>query len=318
MSFRMKYPRNVFSELQRVIVEEIDRAQKDLEAEPVEFEEGIYEARKRFKKIRATLRLISGSLGKTFATENRFYRDIGRSLSQVRDSQAMLEIFGKLKGRFQLASSPHTVNEMQRWLQRRKKKSGVKWEELKLRVDDWKEDLAKARKRTVSWSVSEEGFLLIAEGLESVYRAGRGAMVLAYESDRSERFHEWRKRVKDHWCHVCLVRDAWPVVLQGRRRALRELSKHLGDDHDLTLFQAMIRKEGKEWMEPEVFARITEEIQEMRGELRLRSALLGRRVYAEKPGAFRKRMEQLWEAWTDEILHPPAKGQGGVPFSGSD
>lgn len=50
--------------------------------------EAVHDARKRFKKIRALLRLVRDQLGEdVYQSENACFRALGRRLSDVRDAQ---------------------------------------------------------------------------------------------------------------------------------------------------------------------------------------------------------------------------------------
>ena len=51
----------------------------------------MHQARKRFKELRALLRLVREPLGARFKLDNRRLRDVGRRLAESRDAAAMLE-----------------------------------------------------------------------------------------------------------------------------------------------------------------------------------------------------------------------------------
>ena len=61
-------------------------------------EEAVHEARKDLKKLRALLRMTQAELGEdTFRRENVCFRDAGRELAGVRDSDVMLETLRALE-----------------------------------------------------------------------------------------------------------------------------------------------------------------------------------------------------------------------------
>ena len=63
-------------------------------AEP---EEVVHDARKRFKKIRAVLRLVRGGIDRrVFDRENVRFRDAGRPLSEVRDVGVLVQALDRL------------------------------------------------------------------------------------------------------------------------------------------------------------------------------------------------------------------------------
>ena len=72
--------------LRRIAAEQIDGSIAQLQRTD-DLNDGIHEARKHFKRIRALLRLVRGALpAETYDSENQFFRDLGRLLSPVRDS----------------------------------------------------------------------------------------------------------------------------------------------------------------------------------------------------------------------------------------
>ena len=85
----------------------------------------------------------------------------------------------------------------------------------------------------------------LVPGLERAYRRGRKRMHEAEEDPTTERLHEWRKRAKDHWYHVRLVRDAWPQELEARADEVHRLTDLLGDDHDLAVLADEVQSAGE-------------------------------------------------------------------------
>ena len=62
--------------------------------------EAIHEARKSVKKVRALLRLLEPQLGNVARNANRRLRDLGRTMSVLRDSAAMVETFDQLAEKY--------------------------------------------------------------------------------------------------------------------------------------------------------------------------------------------------------------------------
>ena len=67
--------------MRRIAAEQIEGAIAQVRRKD-DLNDGIHEARKHFKRIRALLRLARGALPtETYISENQFYRDLGRLLS---------------------------------------------------------------------------------------------------------------------------------------------------------------------------------------------------------------------------------------------
>ena len=70
--------------------------------------------------------------------------------------------------------------------------------------------------------------------------AGGGAKVVTLTLDAEPAaFHEWRKRVKDHWYQVRLFARL-PNGPRSRTDTLRRLEQWLGKDHDLATLRSIV------------------------------------------------------------------------------
>ena len=113
----------------------------------------------------------------------------------------------------------------------------------------------------------------------------------------SDRVHEWRKRTKDLWYQLRILRDAWPGLIEATADELHELSDLLGDHHDLEVLVEDVRARDDLLADREVVAALLGCAAE-RQEVLLDSATeRGERLYAERPKAFARRFEAYWLAW---------------------
>src|SRR5436190_11823631 len=93
MPFRFKRRESIRDGVHRIAAELLDDIIADLEAKPPE----IHEARKRFKMLRALLRMIRTGVSREFRrSENAQFRRLGQSLGAARDAQVRLETFERL------------------------------------------------------------------------------------------------------------------------------------------------------------------------------------------------------------------------------
>ena len=93
---------------------------------------------------------------------------------------------------------------------------------------------------------------------------------------------------------TCASRDAWPQELEARADEVHRLTDLLGDDHDLAVLADEVQSAGET---SDDRADLLAAIDRRRADLQAEAFKLGARVYAEKPKAFRRRMEALLEAW---------------------
>jgi CHAD domain-containing protein len=257
----------------RIMDEQIVRARTSLTDASVPIETRVHDARKRFKETRALLRLLREPLGPVFAQENAWFRDAGRELAASRDAEAVLEALEKLE-------LPRGVATRIRKQLRAQQTAQPPLEPILANVLD---QLVVAQARIALWPALDDSFDTIAAGLERTYRLARRGF---RDAKTAEELHEWRKRVKEHWYHAQLLRELWPAMMKPYASVMQELSRALGDHHDLHVL-------GEQVTAPSVHAAIETRQQQLEREART----IGSRVYAESPQLWLKRMRGLWKAW---------------------
>ena len=62
-----------------------------------------------------------------------------------------------------------------------------------------------------------EGWEALAPGVRRQYGRGADALASLGDAPTDEQLHEWRKRAKDLWYHLRLLRDLWPDDRQASR-----------------------------------------------------------------------------------------------------
>jgi CHAD domain-containing protein len=284
-TFRLKQSEPLSAGVARVARGRIDHAIDELRGEsdstPVE---AVHEARKDMKKLRALLRLMRGELGgQRFARENACFRDAARELSGARDADVMLET---LAGLTSLPAGEGWALRKRIQAEHEQNGGGDRDAAARSSVAILKE----ARKRVSDWPLESDSFDALAGGLGKTYRRGRRAFEAARDDPTVESLHEWRKRVKDLWYHLTLLRSLWLPVMEVAGDEAHALSDRLGDDHDLAILSDWVQHHDAGGAE--FFAAV----ERRRGELQAEAFEIGARLYAEKPKAFTKRMERLWDA----------------------
>jgi CHAD domain-containing protein len=140
-----------------------------------------------------------------------------------------------------------------------------------------------------------EGFEVVGPGLRRAYARGRRRMAEAQAETTDERLHEWRKRSKDLWYHLRLLRPAWRPVLEPLADQAHELSDLLGDDHDMVVLSAHLDDRGVA-LSDEQRDHVGGLVTRRRSELQKEAFALGELLYAEKPKAFARRIGAYWQA----------------------
>lgn len=291
-AFRIKRGEEVGEALVRVVR---GRAAKAIEALREEAEDdpaaAIHSARKEIKKIRSVLRLARGELGKSaYRAENERYRDAGRALSGSRDAEVKVATLTALEEHFGQRLPSASAWSWKRVLERERREaaSGADSGAIEVAV----EALAAGREAAAEWSL-EGSWKLYGPGLQTGYERGRRAMSRVAADPDPELVHEWRKRTKDLWYDLRLIRRAWPELLEPTVESAHELADLLGDHHDLTVLAADLASRPRVGSK----ARIGDLIEQYQAELLEQAMELGTRLYAEKPKAFGRRIHAYWDAW---------------------
>ena len=109
-----------------------------------------------------------------------------------------------------------------------------------------------------------------------------------------ENLHDWRKRAKDLWYHLRLLKPFSPAIIGGHADEAHRLADLLGDDHDLALLRETLLGGGGEV--PVDVEAVIGLIEHRRDQLQAEAMQVGERLYAERPKAFRRRMHRYWKA----------------------
>jgi CYTH domain-containing protein/CHAD domain-containing protein len=262
----------------------------------VEGEDGaaaIHSARKDLKKLRSVLRLVREALGeKVYTEQNRRYRDAGRLLSDTRDAEVKVETLDELERRFgeefpSAAAAPWRA-ELERERYAAAADAGGAVGE---RVERAAAEIDAGRNEIGLWELDEDSWKLVAPGALTAYGEGREALKLVRKDPSAENVHEWRKRAKDLWYQLRILRELWPPVLGEAADAAHGLADLLGNHHDLAVLGEDL--EARDVLEP---AAIRELIARRQRELIAGAIAIGERLYAEKPKAFGKRIGAYWAA----------------------
>jgi CYTH domain-containing protein/CHAD domain-containing protein len=255
--------------------------------------EAIHGARKDLKKARAALRLVREELGeKAFKRENRALRDAARLLSASRDAEVKLETLDALV-ESEAGDAPPGPTALWR----------AALAADRDRIVDADADQTEAAvaaieavvARAPEWKLRHQGWKLLAPGLDTAYGDGQETFEALPAAPDFEAVHELRKRGKDLWYQVRLLRDAWPAVLEATAAEIHDFTDLLGDHHDLAVLAADLA--GREQVEPAHQETLRAMIETEQAALLADARRAGGRIYAETPKAFGRRLRAYWRTW---------------------
>ena len=284
--------------VQRIANAAIDRA-VHLIAEPTaDPDEDIHVIRATTKQLRALLRLVRLLVpDEAFRRQNVQLRKAARMLAGFRDAAVALETLSSL------AEDSDT------------KSSRIVFEEaaVAVRTAPWVHDhlagvatvrregaaLESARPRWHFRLPRAKQWEQTVVGFEAVYRACRSRRKKVIRIGDEDSFHRWRIRVKNLYFQVQFLEPIWPKRLGRMTNKLQKLQSLLGDLHDLTVVEQLLRKQPKASGAVTV---VLEAIDKRRQKLRKRACKLGDQLFDHKPDKLAKRLRKRLCKWTGESI----------------
>jgi CYTH domain-containing protein/CHAD domain-containing protein len=295
-AYRLHDDEDAAAGMRRAILGRLDKAAERLgeaDGEGDALAEAIHGARKDLKKARAALRLIRDALGeKAFKRENRALRDAGRLLSESRDAEVKLKTLDALLEGADGDAPPGATALWREALERDRNQivdaGGAKVEEALAAIEA-------VAARAPGWKIRAGGWKLLSPGLETAYAEGRDAFGALRAAPSFDAVHELRKRGKDLWYQLRLLRGAWEPVLDATADEIHDFTDLLGDHHDLAVLGEDL--DGREAVDPAQKATLRALIEARQASLLAEARSAGERVYAERPKAFGRRLRAYWRAW---------------------
>jgi len=242
----------------------------------------VHEARKALKKIRALLRLVAPEFGrKQFRVEKQLFQDAARPLAPLRDADARVKSLDALIQRGNL--EPGDFAQVRKALEAAAERLARGASRPKRRAV---EILRLARDRVRRWPLGDLEWKNLVKEIRRGYQKGKTCLELYQQERTPETFHAWRKRVKELWYHLRIVRALLPEAVAKQIALFGEIGEIAGNARDLVLLRETLlaRKTDVET------ALLIGEIDVRLPELQQAATERGVRLYAEKPGMFAKRL----------------------------
>lgn len=236
-AYRLKAKEAPADGVDRIAVGRAEKALEELRRarEGDDVARSIHSARKDLKKLRSVLRLVRPAIDRErFRAENQRYRDAGRRLSSSRDAEVKLETLTALGERFGEELPDGALKAWTGLLSEDRDELGDE-DAIAVQIESAMGEIAVGRDEIGCWRPSAKSWDLFAPGIERTYTRGRREMKRVQAKRRTEDVHQWRKRVKDLWYQLRIVREMWPALLGETADQAHDLADLLGDHHDLTV-----------------------------------------------------------------------------------
>ncbi len=150
-----------------------------------------------------------------------------------------------------------------------------------------------------AWNAEDAGVEPLLAALRRNYRAARRLGQRAMASREPDDLHALRVRVVDLSCQLGALEPAWPAMFQAMERELHRLRTTLGDHNDLTVLAEFARSRAE--LPPAEADGLIAIVAQRRRPLERRASDRFARTFAERPGAFERRIA----AYLERPQHKP-------------
>jgi CHAD domain-containing protein len=250
----------------------------------------VHDFRRQMKRWRALLRLLEPFLGEDGPRLRIQARDLARTLGGARDAQSALDALEDL-AHHGLALSPRSLATLRARIEhiRQAAETTILTADMRLSVAAALDD---AEAAVEGWPLQALTFAEIAEHLMRGYRSARRGRPEIWAEASAEELHELRKRVINHRYQMDIIRPLWRRFVKMWTGEAQRLRDRLGKHQDLLVLARLTdtRQPLARWRSDLLPA-----IEKRRAAHVKTSARIAGRLLVEKPKAFRRRLEAIWE-----------------------
>lgn len=250
----------------------------------------VHDFRKAMKRWRAFLRLIEPSVGEPAARLRIEARDIARALGAARNAQSALDALADLR-QHDAALPARAAAALAGRLEalRREAEAAALTDDIRERMRLSLEAAAAALRE---WPLGDLHVSDLAAGLAEGYRRARAATPRKWLQADPEELHRLRTRVVVHRYQMDALAPLWPRFAKFWVGEAQRLREHLGGCQDLAVLAALA---GPDRPLAAWGARLAPLVAERQAAHVAAAARIAARLFAEKPGAFRRRILAVWE-----------------------
>jgi CHAD domain-containing protein len=253
--------------------------------------EAVHEVRKALKRWRALMRLLARPLGEQAEAMRTEARELMRALGSARDAQSTLDAVADLRKTDMPFSetSMDTIRARLGEIKNSAEQAGFT-KEMRDRLTRYLDYATLSLER---WPLKAIDFATVADALTSTYRRARQLLPDSWRDAEAEHLHDLRRRVVEHRHQMDLIEHLWPRLGQVWAEEAQRLRNRLGACQDLAVLATFTgpHQPLAPWR-----SRLTPVIEARRATHLKTAARLAGRLFAEKPKAFRRRIEALWSA----------------------
>jgi CHAD domain-containing protein len=293
MAFELRSDESVADGLRRLAAKELRRARREVSRAVPPGDKAVHDARRSVKKARAILQLVQANHGRRLDGSRKRLRSVNRTLSRLRDTDAMQNVLEQLREANPRLVSQKTFARIRRRLASIKREAidTVKPRKYWGRIDKMLRALRRSAKH---WTPRDGGFDAVAPGIRRAHKRGRKALSRARRQERAEDFHEWRKAMKTLWYALRLVERSCPRVRRDIA-ALHRAETWLGDEHNAVVLCTELSRDRSVCRSAADLDRLRLAADTLQCAARARALKATSRLYARKSGEYLRGIRRGWK-----------------------
>lgn len=291
MSYEFKPDETLGDGLRRIISRQIENAVCASKAKQNGKDSPIHETRKHLKKARAALRLVRGEVERdVWKKEDRCLGKVAQLISQVRDAEVRLQTVRQLRefARGRTKGFQHTEEFL-----------AFELDNFLAAFSEWpgeaEERLCRTLDRIRRWPWSAVQWRRLRRNVQRTYKNGRDILSDVTKKPTTRKLHSFRKRAKELWYQVRLLRPLAPDVFEELNDELKKIGDCVGQVHDLDFVARRLASIGPATREGDRVLHLL--IETRQRELERTAIALGQRFYAERPRRFARRLSRYFVEW---------------------
>jgi CHAD domain-containing protein len=291
MSYELQADETLGDGIRRIVCHQIEEAISASKAKQNGQDSPVHETRKHLKKARAALRLVGGEIDRdVWKRDDRCLGKVAQLISEVRDAEVRLQTVRQLR---------EFARGKRRSFAETEKLLAFELDSFLAAFSEWpreaEERLGQTLDRIREWPLEKLTCKRLRENVQKTYKRGRQVLKTAIKKTSTKNLHKFRKREKELWYQLRLLRPLAPAVFKELNDELKTLGEYLGQLHDLAFVARRLssigpaRKEGHRILNALIASRTNE--------LESAAIALGERFYAERPRQFARRISRYFSEW---------------------
>lgn len=290
MSYELRPDETIGDGIQRIVCHQIEAAIRASKAHQNGNGSPVHATRRHLKRARSVLRLTAGEVkSDIWRREDRRLQHVGQLISEVRDAEVRLQ----------------TVRQLREFARGKKRSFRETEDLLAFELDsflaafsEWPEEakqrLTEALDGVRAWRLNDLSCKRLRKCVQKTYKRGRNALKVATKKTNIKNLHTFRKRAKELWCQLRILRPLAPTVFQELNDELKSIGQYLGQVHDLAFVAKRLTSIGSAKRGDRLLHAL---IHFREKDLESTALALGERFYAERPSKFSRRIARYFSDW---------------------